>query len=78
MDGVAHLNKALLVMHSPLDQTVSIEHASKIFLAAKHPKSFVSLDKADHLILSSKDAQYVANVIGAWVSHYIPKLAENL
>lgn len=72
LDGVAHFNKALLVMHSPLDQTVSVDHASKIFLAAKHSKSFVSLDKADHLIMSSEDAQYVADVIGAWVGHYIP------
>ena len=71
LDGVSHLKKALLVMHSPLDQTVSVEHASKIFLAAKHPKSFVSLDKSDHLIMSSKDAQYAADVIAAWVSHYL-------
>jgi len=71
LEGVSHFDKALLVMHSPLDQTVSIEHASKIFLAAKHPKSFVSLDKSDHLIMSSKDAQYAADVIAAWFSHYI-------
>jgi len=71
LDGVANFKKALLVMHSPLDETVSIEHASKIFMAARHPKSFVSLDKADHLIMSSHYAQYAADVIGSWVGHYV-------
>ena len=63
--------KALLVMHSPLDQVVSVDHAAKIFSAAKHPKSFVTLDKADHLLLSRKDARYAGKVIGAWVLRYI-------
>ena len=71
LDGVSNFKKALLVMHSPTDQTVSVDHASKIFLAAKHPRSFISLDKADHLIMSPQYAQYTADVIGSWVSHYV-------
>ena len=53
-DRIANLRKALLVMHAPLDQTVGIEHATAIFTAAKHPKSFVSLDSADHLLSDSR------------------------
>lgn len=71
LDGVSGFNKALLVMHSPVDQTVSVEHAAKIFTAARHPKSFVSLDKADHLMTSSHYAQYAADVIGSWLGHYL-------
>jgi uncharacterized protein len=70
-DKVARLKRALLVFHSPLDETVNIEQAQKIFLAAKHPKSFVSLDQADHLLSDSKDAEYVARCIAAWVSLYV-------
>ncbi len=62
---------ALLVLHSPIDDTVGIENATAIFTAARHPKSFVSLDQADHLLTSKKDAAYVASVIGSWASHYI-------
>ena len=69
---VANLRKALLVMHAPRDQTVGIEHASAIFAAAKHPKSFVSLDSADHLLSDSSDAAYAAEVIAAWASRYVP------
>jgi putative redox protein len=68
---IAHLQKALLVMHSPHDATVGISNAMQIFTAAKHPKSFVSLDTADHLITRRSDAVYVANVIAAWVERYI-------
>ncbi len=65
------LDRALLVMHSPLDRVVAIEHAQRIFAAARHPKSFVSLDQADHLLSSSKDARYAARVIAAWSSCYL-------
>jgi uncharacterized OsmC-like protein/pimeloyl-ACP methyl ester carboxylesterase len=68
---IANLRKALLVMHAPLDPTVGIEHATTIFVAAKHPKSFVSLDDADHLLSRKKDAVYAAQVIAAWASRYI-------
>ncbi|MEO0358585.1 MAG: alpha/beta hydrolase, partial [Pseudomonadota bacterium] len=61
--ALANLNKALLVMHAPGDVTVGIEHASDIFMAAKHPKSFVTLDDADHLITRATDAEYAAQVI---------------
>jgi putative redox protein len=70
-DKIAHLGRALLVMHSPLDDTVDISNANKILQAAKHPKSFVSLDTADHLITRRDDALYVANVIAAWSSRYL-------
>ncbi|MEM6637229.1 MAG: bifunctional alpha/beta hydrolase/OsmC family protein [Pseudomonadota bacterium] len=68
---IARMNKALLVMHAPRDATVGIENASEIFMAAKHPKSFVTLDKADHLISRPEDAEYAAEVIGAWVARYV-------
>ena len=70
---VANLRKALLVMHAPRDQTVGIEHATAIFTAAKHPKSFVSLDSADHLLSDSQDAAYAAEVLAAWASRYVPQ-----
>lgn len=71
---VANLRKALLVMHAPRDQTVGVEHASAIFTAAKHPKSFVSLDIADHLLTNSSDAAYAAEVLAAWASRYVPTI----
>jgi len=70
-DHVAHLGKALLVMHAPLDQTVGIENATAIFSRAKHPKSFVSLDHANHLLTDRRDAAYVAEVIAAWSDRYL-------
>lgn len=70
-DKVARLGKALLVLHAPLDETVGIDNATNIFVAAKHPKSFVSLDKADHLLSKSADAAYAARVIAGWVSGYL-------
>jgi putative redox protein len=70
---IANLRKALLVMHAPRDQIVGIEHATAIFTAAKHPKSFVSLDSADHLLSDSQDAAYAAEVLAAWASRYVPK-----
>jgi len=69
---VSRLNAALMVMHGPLDATVSVEHARRIFDAARHPKSFVSLDDADHLLTRPVDADYVATVLAAWVSRYLP------
>lgn len=71
MKDVTGLNKALLVMHSPVDDTVGIDNATKIFVAAKHPKSFVSLDHADHLLTKPADALYAADVIAAWASRYV-------
>ena len=67
---LANLRKALLVFHSPTDDLVGIENASHIFTAAKHPKSFVSLAGADHLLSKKSDAVYVANVIAAWADRY--------
>ena len=68
---IAHLHKALLVFHAPLDQTVGVENAGIIFQAAKHPKSYVSLDDADHLLSRKADARYVARVLSAWASRYL-------
>jgi putative redox protein len=68
---IADLKRALLVLHSPLDQTVGAENAGAIFQAAKHPKSFVSLDDADHLLTRPSDAAYAADVISAWASRYL-------
>lgn len=65
------LKRALLVFHSPIDQTVGIENAGKIFGAAKHPKSFISLDKADHLLGNSADSRYVGAMVGTWSAKYI-------
>ncbi len=68
---IANMRKALLVFHSPIDQTVAVDNASRIFLAAKHPKSFISLDQADHLLSRREDAEYVANMITAWSKRHI-------
>lgn len=70
--AIAQLNAALLVLHAPQDAIVSIDNASQIFLAAKHPKSFVTLDDADHLISRAADAEYAAEVIATWASRYHP------
>ena len=70
-DRIGRLRKALLIFHSPIDNVVGIDNASDIFIAAKHPKSFVSLDDADHLLSSRSDAAYVANVISAWAERYL-------
>ncbi len=68
---ISQLRKPLLIMHSPVDDTVGIENAAEIFQAAKHPKSFVSLDQADHLLSQSADALYVADTIAAWAGRYV-------
>jgi putative redox protein len=70
-ERIASLRKALLVLHSPRDTVVEIENASRLFGAAKHPKSFVSLDTADHLLTKPEDAAYAAEVIASWASRYI-------
>ncbi len=75
MAHVAKLHKALLVMHSPTDDTVGIDNATAIFVAAKHPKSFVSLSGADHLLSGRRDAAYVADVIAAWAERYVDPVA---
>jgi len=68
---VTNLHKALLVMHSPTDDTVGIDNATRIFVAAKHPKSFVSLSGASHLLDQRRDSTYVADVIAAWATRYV-------
>jgi uncharacterized OsmC-like protein/alpha/beta superfamily hydrolase len=73
---IAELRKALLVFHSPTDETVGIDNASHIFTAAKHPKSFISLAGADHLLLRPSDAAYVAHVIAAWAERYLDMPAQ--
>ncbi|WP_286265724.1 bifunctional alpha/beta hydrolase/OsmC family protein [Thalassotalea atypica] len=70
-DKVGSLKKALLVLHAPLDETVGIENAASIFQMAKHPKSFITLDDADHLLTNVKDAEYASDLIAAWVQRYI-------
>ena len=69
--AVSHLKKALLVLHAPRDTVVGIDNAADIFKTAKHPKSFVTLDNADHLISDPHDAEYAAGVIAAWAAHYL-------
>ncbi|WP_251952164.1 bifunctional alpha/beta hydrolase/OsmC family protein [Salinibacter ruber] len=67
------LGRALLIFHSPVDQTVGANNAAKIFQAAKHPKSFVSLDDADHLLTDRSDAEYLGVVLGAWAEKYVDR-----
>ncbi|WP_022728676.1 bifunctional alpha/beta hydrolase/OsmC family protein [Fodinicurvata sediminis] len=74
--SIADLDRPLLVLHGPRDAVVGIENASEIFLAAKHPKSFITLDDADHLISKADDAEYVAEVIAAWSQRYLKLPAE--
>lgn len=71
LERIANLNRALLVMHAPGDKTVNIDNAGRIFSAAAHPKSFVSLDSADHLLNDETDARYAAQVMSAWASRYL-------
>lgn len=71
LQKISRLHRALLVMHSPVDDIVPIDNASQIFIAARHPKSFVSLDHADHLLTQRDDATYVANTIAAWSQRYL-------
>ncbi|MHB8271507.1 bifunctional alpha/beta hydrolase/OsmC family protein [Bradyrhizobium sp.] len=75
MDQVASLHKALLIMQSPTDDTVGIDNATRIFVAAKHPKSFVSLPGAEHLLSDRRDSMYAADVIAAWAERYVDSAA---
>ncbi|PWE17035.1 osmotically inducible protein C [Marinicauda salina] len=70
-DIVAGMDAALLVAHSPVDETVGIENATRLFVAAKHPKSFLSLDHADHLISEEACSRHAADVIAAWAERYV-------
>ena len=72
-EAIHNLHAALLVLHGPRDAVVGVDNAAQIFMAAKHPKSFVSLDDADHLITRPDDAEYVADVIAAWSRKYLPR-----
>lgn len=72
MDGIIkNLGKALLIFHSPIDDTVGIGNAAHIYKLAKHPKSFISLDDANHLLTNEEDATYVGHVAGAWAERYL-------
>jgi len=70
-DQIEELDKALMIFHAPLDNYVGIENAARIFEAAKHPKSFVSLDDADHLLTRKADARYVGDIVSSWASRYL-------
>ena len=76
--ATASLDASLLVLHSPVDELVGVEHARRIYERARHPKSFVSLDRADHLLTDHADAQYVASLIAAWVTRYLPTPPDEL
>ncbi len=77
-EAIAKLGKALLLFHSPQDTVVGIDNARRIYQAARHPKSFVSLNGADHLLSRAADARYVADVLAAWASRYLPFAPEPL
>jgi uncharacterized OsmC-like protein/alpha/beta superfamily hydrolase len=70
-EAVRNLRKALLVFHSPMDNTVGIDNAARLFQYARHPKSFISLDQADHLLMDASDARYVGAMIASWVRKYL-------
>ncbi len=72
-EAVRQLDASLLIFHSPMDTVVGIENSRRIFQSAKHPKSFISLDKADHLLTHREDAKLVADVLAAWVSRLVPR-----
>ena len=76
VDAVSHLHAPLLVAHAPKDAVVGIDHARRLFEAARHPKTFLSLDDADHLLLNDADARYVARMIAGWADRYLEPVAE--
>ena len=76
--ALATLRRPVLVMHSPLDQVVGIDHASRIFVASRHPKSFISLDTADHLLTDLADANYASAMVAVWASRFLPPLTADL
>jgi uncharacterized OsmC-like protein/alpha-beta hydrolase superfamily lysophospholipase len=73
---LAHLDRALLILHSPVDRVVAIENAERLFLEARHPKSFLSLGGADHLLSDPRDAAHAGAVLAAWAGRYFPEVAE--
>lgn len=75
---VKNLRKPLLIMHSPLDKIVGIDNAKQLYLKAHHPKSFITLDDADHLLSEEKDSQYVGEIIGTWASRYFPQVENKM
>jgi uncharacterized OsmC-like protein/pimeloyl-ACP methyl ester carboxylesterase len=77
-DLVRTFDKALLIMHSPQDRIVEIDEAANLYKAARHPKSFVSLDGSDHLISKEEDTVYIGNLIGAWIRKYMPQPQEEV
>lgn len=77
-EAIGKLRKALLLFHSPQDTVVGIDNARRIYEAARHPKSFVSLDGADHLLSRPADARYVADVLSAWATRYLPMVEDDL
>ena len=76
--AIASLRRPVLIMHSPLDQVVGIDHASRMFVASLHPKSFISLDTADHLLTNVDDANYAAAMVAAWANRFLPPLVADL
>jgi putative redox protein len=70
-ETIRNLRRPLLILHSPLDNTVGIDNATQIFQAARHPKSFISLDQADHLMSNERDSLYAGSVIATWAGKYI-------
>jgi len=75
--GLKNMRPALLVLHAPLDKTVSVDNAQNIFMAARHPKSFVSLDQADHLLSDPADSRYAGLIIANWARRYLDADAQN-
>ena len=72
-DRIGSLDRALIIFHSPVDMIVGIENAARIYATARHPKSFISLDQADHLLTDPSDASYVGEVLAAWARKYLPE-----
>ena len=75
-ESIAGLGRPLLILHSPADDTVGIENAARIYKAARHPKSFISLDDADHLLLDARDSLYVGSLLGTWARRYTDRPGE--
>lgn len=75
-ESMGSLRKAVMILHAPLDDIVELDNASRLFAAAKHPKSFVSLDKADHLLSREEDSRYAGEIIATWAAKYVPESEE--
>lgn len=75
-DNIRNLDRALIIFHSPVDATVGIDNAAHIYRMAKHPKSFVSLDDADHLLMKEEDSIYVADIVASWAKRYFGESSE--